>query len=396
MSKKEQLEKMLPWKKSHAFYAKKLKISEKEVGDLVKELNKDEETPDVGENTYSLNLEKEELKVSKIWDFAPQPEDVIKEHRIDTNKWKLSQIWIKQTTKGYLTSAAFAPKKVADMDHQGLEKLITNYKSSHKPLLRQDLLLNPDNGRKHMVFIDLTDFHLDRKELEGKTLEQKVKEYERLVVELCKKSYSAGFIEEIVFIVGSDFFNTDNFQGTTTAGTPQNSIGTWDQVYEVGFDIYASAISHLKQFCEKLNVILIQGNHDRTKSFYLAHALSKYFSKDKYISFDIETKPRKVHKYGSTFIGMHHGNCKIDSLPLTFAKEFPQLWGQCTNHEVKVGDKHYFYEKEINGVRIKQIPALCGPDQWSNDNNYIGNVKAGIATIYDKEWGKVSEHEVRL
>lgn len=392
----EKLEKMLPWKKGNKFLAGKLKCTEQEVAEMIKELTVEEELPDLGESTYSLNLEKEEIKVSKIWSFAPQPEDVIKEHRIDTNKWKLSQIWIKQTTKGYLTSAAFAPKKVTDVDVPSLEKLITNYKSSHKLLQKTDLLLNTGSERKHMVFIDLTDFHLDRKELEGKTLDEKVKEYEKLVVELCKKSYSAGFIEEIVFIVGSDFFNTDNIQGNTTAGTPQTSIGTWDQVYEIGFDIYASAITHLKQFCEKLKVILIQGNHDRTKSFYLAHALSKYFDKDKYISFDIETKPRKVHKFGTTFIGLHHGNCKIDDLPITFAKEFPKIWGQCTNHEVKVGDKHYFLEKEIKGVRIKQIPALCGPDQWSNDNNYIGNIKAGIATVYDKEWGKVSEHEVRL
>ena len=37
-----------------------------------------------------------------------------------------------------------------------------------------------------------------------------------------------------------------------------------------------------------------------------------------------------------------------------------------------------------------------GADLWSNDNNYINSIKAGIATIYDKEWGKVSEHEVRI
>src|SRR5688572_12216369 len=114
--KLEKLEKMLPWKKSQKFYASKLKCSEKEIEELTKELNKDEDIPDVGESTYTLDLQKEEIKVSKVWSFAPQPEDVIREHRIDTNKWKLSQIWIKQTTKGYLTSAAFAPKKVTDVE----------------------------------------------------------------------------------------------------------------------------------------------------------------------------------------------------------------------------------------------------------------------------------------
>jgi len=325
-------------------------------------------------------------------------EELIQKTNIDTEKWEITKYvqnyWGNYDQPHWQVKAWLCKKQINQAET--VEKVLNNYKSSYQPLSKSNILVNDVYTNYCSAFIDLTDFHLDKKEVTGKTIQEKIKNYESVLDRLLFKSYKAHYLEEIVFVVGSDLFHTDTFFNTTTNGTPQDTNIDWDEAYELAFDLHVKVINKLKQFCETLRIILIQGNHDRTKSFYLAHSLSKYFSTDSNINFDIKRESRKIYTYGNTFIGLHHGNCKIDELPLIFAKEFASTWGRCVYHEVKVGDKHYYFEKEIKGVRIKQLPSLSDPDRWHNDGNFVQNIRAGICTIYDKEKGKVSEFEERI
>jgi hypothetical protein len=101
---------------------------------------------------------------------------------------------------------------------------------------------------------------------------------------------------------------------------------------------------------------------------------------------------------GETFIGYHHGNCKIEDLPLLFAThpDYSQMFGYAKYREVHTGDKHHYMAKEVKGVRIQQMPSLSGTDRWHQDNNFVHSVRAALALIYDKELGKISEFEFRL
>ena len=100
----------------------------------------------------------------------------------------------------------------------------------------------------------------------------------------------------------------------------------------------------------------------------------------------------------NTFIGYHHGNCKIDDLPLLFATSpsFSMLFGFAKYREVHTGDKHHYMAKETKGVRIQQMPSLSGTDRWHSDSNYVHSIRAALALVYDKEMGKVAEFEERL
>jgi hypothetical protein len=242
----------------------------------------------------------------------------------------------------------------------------------------------------------LTDFHLDKLDIYGTTLEEKKEQFFNITKRLLFRAYQSNYIEQIVFVLGSDMLHTDTYQGTTTNQTPQNVNTTWDKAFVEGFDIYATVINILVQFCDTLNIILVSGNHARTKEFYLAYALEKYFEKQTNILFDTNPAPRKIFTYGSTFIGMHHGDCKIADLPLIFAKEFTKEWGECSYHEILTGDKHHVFEKEVQGVRIKQLPSLSKEDNWHNQSNFVNAIKAAQAIVYDKEYGVSMTVEERL
>jgi hypothetical protein len=52
--------------------------------------------------------------------------------------------------------------------------------------------------------------------------------------------------------------------------------------------------------------------------------------------------------------------------------------------------------KEIKGVRIQQMPSLSGTDRWHADNNYVHNIRAGLALVYHPIFGKIAEFEERI
>lgn len=388
MTTKEQLVKLLSRKQSREYYARRLKISVEQVNLLIDEIRNKAVSSEV-----EHNLSKGEIRFTSTWSHAPTAEEIVRRHKMGEN-YTLSQFWSKEVSGGYKVSANFKEVQKKEQSVLNFQKYLDNYKSTYIPIKKSDILLS-ESTLECSALIDLTDFHLDKKGLFGETIEQRVKMFKDILQSLVLQAYKAYQLEEIVFVVGSDMLHTDTFFNTTTNGTPQDVLTNGEDAYSIAFDLYADAIQTLKQFCKTLKVVLVLSNHSRTREYFLSHALSKYFEKDSDIVFDISPTPRKVHVYGETFTGFHHGNCKIDELPLVFAKEYRELWGKCRYHQIVVGDKHFYYEKEIKGVRIKQLPALADTDRWHNDNNYVENIRAGICSVYEKNKGKIAEFEER-
>lgn len=388
----EKLRDLLKQKKSKQFYAEKLGITILEVEELLQELKSNSEDLTI-ETNYKHNTDAGTFQVEAYYKAPPTPEEVIKDHKIDLKKFKLSAYYSKQKSKGWQVTALF--KNIESVEPKVLD-FLSDYKSNYKPLSKRDILLNDSYIQHCSAFIDLTDFHLEKCGLTGETIEDRISLFHTILDRLLYKAYKSHYLEEIVFVVGSDMLHTDTFFNTTTKGTPQEVLIDSFKSYEIAFDIYCKAVKKLKQFCEKLKVVLVAGNHGRTKEYYLAFSLSKYFETDDNIIFDVSPINRKIHVYGENFLGLHHGNCKIDELPLIFAKEFRKEWGNCKYHNIIVGDKHFYYEKEIKGVRIKQLPALADSDRWHDDSNYVQNIRAAVCSIYDKEKGKVTEFEERV
>lgn len=342
-----------------------------------------------------VNNDKGTLKSTKVINYEPKDDiELAKEHKVDLTKYKITTYWTKKLPNGNFTSSLLCSlKKSDDMSKEDLINFLSSYKSDYKPF--GELIIN-QSGNKCLALIDITDFHLDKKSLDGKSPKDRITEYFTVLLNLTRRSYSAYNIDRICFIINSDMLHVDNFWGQTTKGTPQETSMRWHEAFSTAFDLYAKSIQHLKQFCNKLDVISILGNHARVSEFHLAFGLMKYFESDNDITFDVSPDPRKVYTYGSTFIGLHHGNTKIMDLPLVFSKEFGKEWGNAKFHEIKVGDQHHYMEKDYKGVLIKQLPALCGTDTWHNDNNYVNSVKGAICTIYDYDKGRIADLHERI
>lgn len=396
----DRLQQLLSQKKSKAFYAEKLGVTTEVIYELLKKLKDKPEDNEIEETIREVNNEKGTWKSTIETSFDPKDDvELAKLHKVDLSKYKISTYWSKLKANGKFTSSVLASlRKPSDYTSEDFAKFLENY--TPKPIEISTIRRLVYNDKKVVdVEISIADFHLDRKVLAGDTFEQRKEEYRKIVQGLLDQVQGAYKIRELVFVIGNDFFNTDNYHNQTTNLTPQEITVSWHKAYEDGFDLLVETISKVAHEAEHTTVVLVQGNHDRTKSFYLAHALEIFFkSFHKTIRFLRENSNTKFVTLGDTFIGYHHGNhVKIDGLPLYFATDEKSSaeFGLAKYREVHTGDKHFYMAKDVQGVRILQIPSMVKPDNFTNDGLYI-HVKAGVALCYDPVKGKCAEFEIRL
>ena len=402
-----QLERLLHWKKSKKFYAEKLNITEDEVDELIKELKKrdKDDGDEFLKNTSSdfeivkkVSNEKGTIESTITLDYEPKDDiELAQLHKIDLERYVITNYWSKVLPSGKFTSSVFSKRKTpADYTAEDFSKFLENYKSNYIPIPSPDR-----NNNRNIIDVELSlsDYHLAKRYVDGDNDPAvRARRFFNVAQNLIEKVRAIYDINKVVFPISNDFFHTDNYQNSTTNGTPQDIIVDYASEYELGFAILVDTIKMLKANSNHVEVILVQGNHDRTKSFYLAHALDIFFTNENSVSFTREHSVVKGTMVGETFIGYHHGNCKIDELPLLFATHptYSQMFGRAKYREVHTGDKHHYMAKEIKGVRIQQMPSLSGTDRWHKDNNFVHSVRAALALVYDVKLGKVAEFEERI
>jgi hypothetical protein len=389
-----QLKRLLKQKGSKSFYAKKLGISEMEVNNLLNQLKNNNVDY---QSSRKVNNETGTIESILILSYEPKDDiELARLHKINLDKYIITNYWSKLLPNGKFTSSVFSKlKKPNDYTPEDFAKFLVDYKSNYKEQVQ------PKNERAKVIDVEisLSDYHLAKRHIDGDNSPSKrCKRYFKAATSLVYDVKALYDIDKIIFPISNDFFHTDNYQHQTTNGTPQDTIIDYADEYELGFSLLVETITMMKKVSNKVIVVLVQGNHDKTKSYYLAHALEVYFAADPNIIFNREHSVVKAVVLGNTFIGYHHGNCKIEDLPLLFAThpEYSQAFGNATYREVHTGDKHHYMAKEIKGVRIQQMPSLSGIDRWHSDNNFVHSVRAALALVYDKDLGKISEFEFRL
>jgi hypothetical protein len=394
------LEELLSQKKSKKFYAEKLGISEFEVNELMKEL-REKDNEDViktiaGER--KVNVEKGTIESTIVTDFEPKDDiELAKLHKINLDKYVITNYWSKMLPSGKFTSSVFSKRKEAkDYSPEDFARFLENYKPNNVSITKVDRFVNKDFVD---VEISISDYHLAKRTVDGDNdITTRVLRYVSVAQSLIEKVTSNYNVNNIILPISNDYFHTDNYQHQTTNGTPQDTIMDYTEEYELGFAILVDTINMLRQHCNNVTVVLVQGNHDRTKSFYLAHALDIFFKDESDVEFIREHSVVKGVTLGNTFIGWHHGNCKIEDLPLLFAThpKYRHQVGDAVYREVHTGDKHHYMAKEVKGVRIQQMPSLSGTDRWHLDNNFVHSVRAALALVYDLNLGKIAEFETRI
>lgn len=266
----------------------------------------------------------------------------------------------------------------------------------------------------NLLEISLFDLHMGKLAWHGETGENydtKIAS-ERFVKAINTLIYRAASFQfnKILFPIGNDFFNSDNLNNTTTHGTPQDEDLRWQKTFSVGTKLLVDAIMLLKQTGVPVDVLIIPGNHDFERSYYLGAYLSGWFNADEQVTINNGASPRKYYKFGTTLLGFTHGSEEKEaSLPMLMATDIESkpVWSETVFHEWHLGHQHRkkgfkynvnrdtIFNEEL-GVTVRYLSSLTGTEEWHHKKGYVGAIKAGEAFIWSDVDGMVAHLNVNI
>lgn len=339
-------------------------------------------------------------------------DDLIEQCDIDLDTWEVDRYIVNKWEVGsnvdgqIITEPLFQVKAWLKRTKFDVELFREGLVADLKKYTKHSKLERPNPLGSCMLEINIFDLHFGKLcwgEETGEDYDIKIaeKRFLRAIETLLKRA--EGFdIEKIVFPIGNDFFNSDNLRNTTTAGTFQDEDLRWQKTYRKGRELIVKAIDRLCQVAN-VEVVVVQGNHDFERSFYLGDALECWYDKDENVNVDNNANPRKYIHYGQCLVGFTHGNNeKVANLPMIVAQERSEIWAKTKYREVHLGHLHHKREikwistQEYNGVVVRYMRSLSGTDAWHNQKGYKGSVQSAEAFIWEKNEGLIGQLSFNL
>lgn len=234
--------------------------------------------------------------------------------------------------------------------------------------------------------------------------------FQKAIDEMFAKAIAEDKFERILFVIGNDLFNSDTAYPytATTAGTPMQDDTRWQKVFRHGRQLMIENIRKFSQVAP-VTVLVIPGNHDFQKTFYLGEVLEAFFYNDENVTIDNSPRTRKYFKWGKCLLGFAHGSGKdegITRLLNNMKHECAVEWADTVYREFHCGDIHHYkevrqrgsskdvdlYAEDIDGVVIKYLRTLMFNDEWEAKKGFISQ-KGAHMFVWNKEAGNTKEHK---
>jgi hypothetical protein len=371
--------------------------------------------------------------------LANSLEDIIKEFKIDTSLWEAMKF-----TPGSWTTPVKAKLTVIDSDKNEfkaqLPVLIENKKST-AVFQKRTSIIDYDKFRKefiedmkkkavhvpfkheetdfgNMLEMNVPDLHLGKMSWDEETgggdydLKTAKKVFKTAILHLIGEAAIHYKMDRILFVVGNDLFNSDTAYPitATTAGTPQQDDTRWQKIFREGRELMSWAINLFAEICP-VDVLVVPGNHDFQKSFYLGEVLEAKFANNENVNINNSPRTRKYYHWGRNMLGFAHGNRKDENearLVDSMNSEGPTFcnvdWRDIDIKEWHCGDIHHYkelkskgkssaidkYAEDIDGVTIKYLRTLMFRDEWESKKGYISQ-KGAHCFVWNKEKGNIAE-----
>ena len=146
-----------------------------------------------------------------------------------------------------------------------------------------------------------------------------------------------------------------------------------------------------------VDVLVIPGNHDEERSFYMGEVLSAWYRSCPNVTVDNRAMKRKYYPYGVNLIGLTHGYYeRLVNLSNIMPHEVPDLWAASKYREWHVRDKHHKKDMHIItdekiGMVIRILRSLSAPSTWAFDKGFIGSLRAGEGFMWHPSKGLIAQ-----
>lgn len=251
--------------------------------DVILESNKSS----TSKQKYSYQSGKEDKsKGTKEFTFTadniPTEEEIIEHFNVDITKFRINQIYHKTSFGGKyaITVSLLALKgnQTLELDEKFLLKLgninpFSTFTSDY-------FGLNNSNKPKASLLIPKQDAHWNKKDINGdNSIEDRFAVFTKTLLSQLENVIKTNTLEKITYIIGSDEFNSE-WTDQTTKGTPQQNILSYQEAFEKISEFNIETIKLLRFYSPKIEVVLLNGNHDHNVSWHLINLLKQVFKKE--------------------------------------------------------------------------------------------------------------------
>lgn len=319
-------------------------------------------------------------------------EELIKEARIDMGVWEVASfdanVWHQMSTKNGLVPLwqAKAKFKRRELSISAFQEIFGNALKQVRVAKLGGKFKPCKTSNGKLVVIGVPDLHLGKLAWTDETghgnYDSRIAKdvWMKAIDYLIAESPNA---EECWLPLGSDFFNVDNDSRTTTGGTPQDEDGRWQKSFRLGVEMCNWAIARCRTKWPKVKVIMVYGNHDRQRSFYLGELLKNLEPYLDGVEVDNQPLDRKYYEWIHTGIGIAHGDkLREKDLAVLCQNEAREIWGRTRKFDLLLGHIHQPVVKSIGGVTARWLPALCPPDVWHSKHGYVTVEKGAVSLVY--------------
>lgn len=368
--------------------AKRLKVSINDVL-MLKSLVKKEEIPSE-EYTKKIDNEKGTIQSDVETTFEPKnDEELAALHKIDTDKYRISTYWSKMKPNGNFTSSVLATLIDKENSPSYFQEEFITFLKTYKPIAKIA-------KRKELSIVDgvciilpKQDAHFNKHDMYGdndidKRFDIVYKSTEKMV----SKVNNASYIDEIVYIVGSDQFNSE-WTGATTKFTPQSNILSYQGAFTEICNHEISVINMLLEYAQNVKIMFLPGNHDEYVGWHLINWLEAYYRETEGIEFNSSIENTKYHRFGNSAMMFNHGDAiKPKELAHKFPIGFKDEWSECEHYFIYTGDRHVEMSLDIHGIKFYQVPQLSNAkSRWDDKQGYIDSKAEMTAFVVTEKKG---------
>lgn len=348
----------------------------------------------------NLEITTKSLNLRTVEDLIEYSEVDMTEWRVkshESNSWEVTMGANKtpsgkpETYTNYQVKARFEKRPENSIENvlQEFINKATNYSPVYPKLKRKEL------GNSKMIEVSIPDLHYGLLSWGRETLDSDydIKISEKLFMQaleyllLSVKDYN---IEKFLFPIGNDFFNVNSALNTTFKGTPQSEDDRWKKCFSSAWGMLVKAIEMMTSIAD-VDVIIVPGNHDYERTYYLGEVLYAWFYSNENVSIDNSPSTKKFYLYGNNLIGFMHQfrKSKIAELPLIMADTVPDLWAKSKFREIHTAHIHQEKVDEVRSTKIISLPSLVPASEWSSNEGY-GHLREAQCQVWDKEKGKIA------
>lgn len=393
---------------------------------FLKEAKEEQETTEAEYGHDYINLVCASRRITTV-------DEAVAHFKIDLNEWEIDRFRVK-TSEGYRKDRKVqwevkdGKTSYGKVEDSGKMLVVPMYhiqvtlkrkqKEVRGRMVLQDLLLDMKRHapkyrkpktmpqKSDLIYeVDIPDIHFGKltwAEESGHDYDLKIAR--KLVLDTLEAllSYAAPFrVRRILLPMGNDFFNVDNKFNTTTHGTPQQEDTRWTKTFREGRRLAVDMIDRCAAIAP-VQVVIVPGNHDEERAFYLGEVLDAFYSNAQHVTVDNSAKKRKYVHFDSVLLGFTHGyHEKLQKLPSIMPIEAPDLWAKSQHREWHLGDKHHKKDllhrtEDVDGVTIRLLRSLSATDAWHFDKGYVGNPRSAEGFLWDGHDGLVAQFQRTL